>query len=149
MTTGRPNGTFHQGARWATRYRDAPDKSVWPFGFGLAYTTFEYANESARVDGDKVVFSADVKNTGARKGTELVQVYVRDVLAQTVRPRRQLKGFKRVALEPGETKKVEIEVPVASLGYSLNGKYIVEPGDFEAWVAPDSDAGKKLVVTVD
>lgn len=144
MMTGRPNGTFSQGARWATRYRDAPDKSVWPFGFGLAYTTFAYANESARVEGDKVVFTAEVKNTGARKGTELVQVYVRDILAQTVRPRRQLKGFKRVAIEPGETKKVEIEVPVASLGYTLNGKYIVEPGDFEAWIAPNSDAGRKI-----
>ncbi len=143
-TTGRPNGTYEQGPRWSTRYRDAPDKSVWPFGFGLAYTTFEYANESARVDGDKVVFSADVKNTGARKGTELVQVYVRDVLAETVRPRRQLKGFKRVALEPGETQKVEVEVPVASLGYTLNGKYRVEPGAFEAWIAPHSDVGRKI-----
>ena len=148
MTTGRPNGTFPQGARWATRYRDAPDKSVWPFGFGLGYTTFEYANESVRVDGDKVVFAADVKKTGALKGTELVQVYVRDVLAQTVRPRRQLKGFKRVALEPGETKKVEIAVPAASLGYTMNGKYIVEPGEFEAWVAPNSDAGRKIAFTL-
>ena len=143
-TTGRPNGTYAQGPRWSTRYRDAPFDSVWPFGFGLAYTTFEYANESARVEGDKVVFSAEVKNTGARKGTELVQVYVRDVLARTVRPRRQLKGFKRVALEPGEAKKVEVAVPVASLGYTLNGKYVVEAGKFLAWIAPDSDSGRQV-----
>lgn len=142
--TGRPHGTFRQGPRWSTRYRDIPANSVWPFGFGLAYTTFEYANESARVAGDKVVFTADIKNTGSRKGTELVQVYVHDVIAQIVRPRRELKGFTRVALEPGETKKVEIEVPVASLGYTLNGRYIVEPGEFEAWIAPDSDSGQKL-----
>ena len=143
-TTGRPNGTYEQGPRWSTRYRDAPDKSVWPFGFGLAYTTFEYANESARVEGGKVVFTADVKNAGERQGTELVQVYVRDVLAQTVRPRRQLKGFRRVALEPGETKRVTVEVPVASLGYTLNGKYVVEPGKFLAWIAPDSDSGREI-----
>ncbi len=141
-TTGRPNGTYSQGARWSTRYRDVPFKSVWPFGFGLAYTTFAYSGESAKMEGDKVVFAADVKNTGARKGSELVQVYVRDVLAETVRPRRQLKGFKRVELAPGETKHVEIEVPVSSLGYTVNGKYRVEPGAFEAWIAPDSDSGR-------
>lgn len=62
--------------------------------------------------------------------------------------RCELKGFKRVALEPGETKKVEIEVPVASLGYTLHGKYVVEPGEFEAWIAPNSDAGKKLTIAV-
>ena len=143
-TTGRPNGSSSLGPRWFTRYRDVPFRSVWPFGFGLAYTTFEYSGETAKVDGDSVFFAADVKNTGARKGSELVQVYVRDVLAETVRPRRQLKCFKRVELAPGETKRVEIVVPVSSLGYTVNGKYRVEPGAFEAWIAPDSDSGRML-----
>lgn len=146
-TTGRPHIPGH---RWKTRYIDAPDTSVWPFGFGLTYTTFEMKNEQCgvkNVDGrDALVASVDVKNTGTRKGSELVQVYVRDVLAESVRPRRLLKGFERVELEPGETKRVEVEIPVSSLGYSVNGKYRVEPGKFEVWIAPHSDAGKKLTL---
>ena len=140
-TTGRPH---IPGERFKTRYIDVPDKSLWPFGFGLAYTTFEYSGETATVSGDNVVFAANVTNTGSRKGSELVQLYVRDVLAKTVRPRRQLKGFKRVELAPGETKRVEIAVPVSSLGYTVNRTYRVDPGAFEAWIAPDSDSGRTL-----
>lgn len=147
-TTGRPPAEDankpDKVPRYRTHYMDAPVKSVYPFGLGLAYTTFEYSGENAKVSGDKVVFSADVKNTGFRRGSEVVQVYVRDVLADTARPRRELKGFKRMWLEPGATKHVEIEVPVASLGYWVNGRYRVEPGDFDAWIAPHSDAGRKL-----
>ena len=147
-TTGRPSGTRLHGPRWTSRYRDVPETSVWPFGFGLAYTTFEYSGESARAGSGEVVFTANVKNTGGRKGSELVQVYVRDIMAGTVRPRRLLKGFERVELDPGETKRVEIKIPVSALGYTVNGKYRVEPGAFEAWIAPHSDAGRKLTFSL-
>jgi len=144
-TTGRPHVP---GERWTTRYNDVPFKSVYPFGHGLAYTTFRYANEAVAVEGATVVFSVDVTNAGKRKGSELVQVYTHDVLAQTVRPRRELKGYARVELKPGETRRVEIRVPVATLGYTVDKIYRVEPGDFEAWIAPDSDSGKRLTFTL-
>ncbi len=145
-TTGRPHVP---GERWTTRYNDVPFKSVYPFGHGLAYTTFRYANEAVAVEGAMVVFSVDVTNAGKRKGSELVQVYTHDVVAQTVRPRRELKGFRRVELAPGETRRVEIRVPAATLGYTVDKVYRVEPGRFEAWIAPDSDSGKTLTFRLD
>ncbi len=140
----RYDAKFPNGRPYSSRYVDVPATALYPFGFGLAYTTFAYSNESATVDGDKVVFTLDVKNTGSRHGTEVVQVYVHDEVAKTVRPRRELKGFQRVALAPGETKKVEIAVPIDSLGYWMNGKYTLEPGFWTAWIAPDSDSGKPI-----
>lgn len=134
-----PNGKIY-----TSRYVDVQATALYPFGYGLAYTTFSYANESSKVDGGDVVFFADITNTGKRKGTELVQVYVQDEVAKTVRPRRELKGFKRVELAPGETKRVEIRVPIQSLGYWVNGKYIVEPGWWTAWIARDSNSGKAV-----
>ena len=139
--TGRP---YHPDNMWTSRYIDCPDASVWPFGYGLSYTTFAYANEKVVREGDAFVFTADITNTGARPGSEVVQVYVRDLVSRRVRPRRELKGFQRVEIAPGETKAVRIVVPVASLGYHVDGRYLVEPGDFEAWIAPDSDRGKTL-----
>ena len=146
-TTGRPaaitaNHPF--GHRYTSCYNDAPFVALYPFGYGLMYTTVAYSGETAVVEGDSVAFSADVTNTGAREANELVQVYVRDEVARIARPRRELKGFKRVALRPGETKRVEIKVPVASLGYTVDGRYSVEPGGFSAWIAPDSDSGRNL-----
>ena len=85
-----------------------------------------------------------IMNVGKRKGSELVQLYVRDEVAKIARPRRELKGFKRVELGSGETKRVEIKVPVESLGYFVNGRYVVEPGRITVWLAPDSDSGKDI-----
>ena len=143
LPTGRP---WKKGNYWSTKYIDAPSpgESLFPFGFGLAYTTFAYADEKAEVKGDKVVFSAQVTNTGGRSGHELVQVYVRDLLASVSRPRRELKGYRRVTLAPGETRRVEIAVPTSELGFWHNGKYRLEPGEFAAWIAGDSDSGREL-----
>ena len=143
LPTGRP---WTKGGYWSTKYIDAPSpgESLFPFGFGLAYTTFAYAKEKVEVRGDVVVFSADVTNTGKRLGHELVQVYVRDFVASVSRPRRELKGFRRVTLRPGETASVAVEVPVSELGFWHKGKYCLEPGEFAAWVAGDSDSGREL-----
>ena len=143
LPTGRP---WQPNTLWVTRYIDAPSpgRSLFPFGFGLTYTAFAYSDERAEVAGDKVVFTATLSNTGARAGSELVQVYVRDLVATVSRPRRELKGFARVALKPGESKSVRIEVPVADLGFWHNGRYLVEKGDFAAWIAPDSDSGREI-----
>ena len=151
-TTGRPaivdkNNPF--GQRFTSCYNDVFHGALYPFGYGLTYTTFEYSNESVKVEGGDVVFGADVTNTGSRPGSELVQVYTRDEVAKIARPRRELKAFRRVELAPGETKHVEMRVSASSLGYSFNGKYAVEPGWFTAWIAPDSDGGRTLRFELD
>ena len=146
-TTGRPAVVDEEnpfGKRFTSCYNDVEPSALYPFGFGLGYTTFEYSGETAVVCGDEVVFSADVTNTGSRDGTELVQLYVRDEVAQIARPRRELKAFKRVELKRGETKRVELRVSVANLGYWTKGAYVVEPGAFTAWIASDSESGRPI-----
>jgi beta-glucosidase len=146
-TTGRPavvdkGNPF--GKRFTSCYNDIEPSALYPFGFGLTYTTFAYSGETANVCGDEVVFSADVTNTGKRDGSELVQLYVRDNVAKIARPRRELKSFKRVELSRGETKHVEFRVPVANFGYWTKGSHVVEPGGFTAWIASDSDSGRPI-----
>ena len=125
-------------------FNDASLKAVYPFGYGLTYSTVDYSNEKVRMEGDEAVFSVDVSNAGSRAANELVQVYVRANKASIVRPRRELKGFRRVALAPSETAHVEIKVPVSSLGFYLDGGRFELPESFTAWVAPDSDSGRPL-----
>ena len=140
-TDGGDNGSDRD---WLTRYIDAPEKSLFPFGYGLAYTTFAYANEKAEAKDGTFVFTADITNTGRRVGTETVQLYIRDTVARISRPRRELKRFAKVALAPGETKTVRFELKPEDLGY-FNGKdWTVEKGRFFAWIASDSDSGKPL-----
>ena len=129
---------------WLTRYIDCSEKSLFPFGFGLAYTTFAYANEKVTVADGKFIFTADITNTGRRIGTETVQLYLRDTVAQISRPRRELKRFEKVTLKPGETKRVEFVLTPHDLGYYNFIFWEVEKGRFIAWIAPDSDSGKPL-----
>jgi len=116
---------------------------LYPFGFGLSYTTFEISNvrlskKRIRRDGKTSVL-ADVTNTGKREGTEVVQMYIRDVVSSVTRPVKELKGFRKVTLKPGETKTVEIEITPELLAfYDINMKYVVEPGDFEIMVGNSS-----------
>ncbi len=147
LETGRP---WQPGDRWTTRYVDAPSpgKSLFPFGFGLSYTSFSYANEKVEVRDGKVVFSAEVTNVGGRAGEELVQAYARDLVAPTSRPRRELKGFRRVKLAPGETRTVEIEAPVEAFGFWCGGARLAGEGEFHAWIGPDSDSGRRLSFTL-
>jgi beta-glucosidase len=116
---------------------------LYPFGFGLSYTKFEIGNvriakSRIRPDGTTRV-SADVKNTGEREGTETVQMYIRDMVSSVTRPVRELKGFRKVRLQPGESTTVTFEVGPESLAfYDVNMKYVVEPGDFEVMVGNSS-----------
>ena len=146
-TTGRP-ATFSAqqpfGQQYRSCYNDAPLKAVYPFGYGLTYSTVVYSNENVRVEGDEAVFSVDISNTGVRAASELVQVYVRADKASIARPRRELKGFRRVTLAPGETAHVEVRLSVASLGFYLDGGKFELPQSFTAWIAPDSDSGRAL-----
>jgi beta-glucosidase len=119
----------------------ADSTPVRPFGHGLSYTAFartELAvDESAPTDGSFTA-TVRVRNTGERAGTDLVQLYARDVFASVTRPVAQLLGYARVALEPGEEAEVRFEVPAARLAFTgREGVRIVEPGRVELWVGPD------------
>jgi beta-xylosidase len=117
--------------------------AVFPFGHGLSYTTFRYADfqvkkDTVPIDGE-IEVSCTVENTGARAGDEVVQLYVRDVLASLVRPVKELKGFTRLTLKAGEKKRVTFTVPVDVLCFAASASTrIVEPGDFELMIGKSS-----------
>ena len=130
-------------------------KPLFPFGFGLSYTKFELNNvrlakKKIKRDGATKVF-VDVKNTGKRAGTEVVQLYIRDLVSSVTRPVKELKGFARMELQPGEIKTLALEITSESLAfYDMNMKYVVEPGEFEIMVGNSSrDAElQKTILTV-
>jgi len=140
--TGRPSAPD----RWHTGYLDQSSTPLFPFGYGLSYTTFKYSNlkvDSPTIAPDGTLgVSAEVENSGSRQGTEVVQLYIRDRVAPTSRPVRELKGFQRVALAPGERKQVEFRVNANDLGsYDPQMHWIVPSGTYDVWVAPDSASG--------
>lgn len=127
-------------------YLDTGYGPLFPFGYGLSYTTFEYdnvlLNKTSFGTDDTIVVEFDLTNTGSRPGVEVAQLYARDLVGSVVRPVKELKRFMRVALQPGETKHLRFELPVAELAFwNRDMKYAVEPGDFRLWVAGDSDSG--------
>ena len=130
-------------------YLDYGALPLFPFGFGLSYTTFAYSglaldSEVYPKDGT-VTVSFMLANTGDREGTEVVQVYVRDVVGSVTRPVKELKHFERVSLKAGEQRRLEVRIPVADLAfYGLDGEKKVEPGDFQLWVAGDSASGEAV-----
>jgi len=124
-------------------YLFVKNSPLYPFGWGLSYTTFKFSNlrlASATIAPEgETSASVDVTNTGAREGDEVVQLYVRDEVSQVTRPVMELKGFKRVHLKPGETKTVEFKLTPAELGYyNLEMTWVVEPGTFQIMVGPNS-----------
>ena len=130
-------------------YLDSGYGPLFPFGYGLSYTTFEYKNISidkqAYDKSDSIHISFDLTNTGKYEATEVVQIYVRDLVGSVVRPVKELKGFMRVSLKPGETKHCEHEIAVSDLAYwNYDMEYVVEAGRFELWVAGDSASGEAL-----
>ena len=128
---------------------------LYPFGFGLSYTTFTLGNlrlEKAKIkQGGATRIFVDVTNTGKRSGAEVVQMYIRDLVSSVTRPIKELKGFQKVWLAPGETKTVALEIAAESLAfYDLNMKYVVEPGEFEIMIgnsSRDQDL-QKVILTV-
>lgn len=127
-------------------FLDAGTSPLFPFGYGLSYTTFSYADlqlKNAQLTAaDTLTVSAAITNTGKYEGTEVVQLYVQDKVGSVTRPVKELKGFQRVTLQAGETKRVSFSLPVKELAFwNLNMDYVVEPGDFTVWVAPHSQEG--------
>ncbi|HZR65008.1 MAG TPA: beta-glucosidase BglX [Terriglobales bacterium] len=139
--TGRPSSPD----RWHTGYLDMSKEPLYPFGYGLTYTSFKYSGvkvDSPVTKDGKLHVTAEIENTGKREGTEVVQLYVHDRVAPTSRPVRELKGFERVTLAPGERKTVEFTVNANDLGsYDPEMKWIVPSGTYDVWVAPDSASG--------
>ena len=130
-------------------YLDYGAYPLFPFGYGLSYTTFAYSgialDREAYGTEDTVLVSFTLANTGARAGTEVVQIYVRDLVGSITRPVKELKHFERVALEPGESRTLTVGIPVSDLAFvGLDGVKKVEPGEFQLWVAGDSASGKPV-----
>ncbi|MGH9966827.1 MAG: beta-glucosidase BglX [Pyrinomonadaceae bacterium] len=140
MNTGRPPDAQN---KYTSKYLDVPWTPLFPFGYGLSYTRFELKNlqlsaERIRPDGTLAV-SVEVENTGTRTGDEVVQLYIRDVAASVTRPVKELRGFQRVTLKPGEKKKVEFTLGPEHLGFhNRKMRFVVEPGEFQVMVGPNS-----------
>ena len=140
--TGRPLiGPWFE--KFRSNYIDVPNTPLYPFGYGLSYTDFEYSDVKLSADklneAGKIIASVDVTNTGAVEGKEVVQLYIRDVVGSTTRPVKELKGFQKVNIKPGKTERVEFEITPEMLKfYNYDLEFVVEPGDFEVFVGTNS-----------
>ncbi|MEO5787573.1 MAG: beta-glucosidase BglX [Gelidibacter sp.] len=147
--TGRPlnnkEGTFE---KFRSNYLDVRNEPLFPFGYGLSYTTFDYSNlklsnNQMAMDGT-IEVSVSVTNSGNYDGKEVIQLYLRDVVGSVTRPVRELKGFQKVEIKKGETKIVTFKLTVEDLKfYNYNLDFVAEPGDFEVFVGTNSDATLK------
>ena len=147
--TGRPYlGLSDPEQKYKSQYTDVSNAPLYPFGYGLSYTTFEYSNLKISSDkinfGEKLKVSVDVKNTGNHDGQEVVQLYVRDMVGSVSRPVKELKGFAKIALKKGESKTVSFEISSEDLKfYNIEMKNVAEAGSFEVFVGGNSDTDRK------
>ena len=169
--TSRPmpedaNGHIDDGfIKYLSCYSDVKNSPLYPFGYGLSYTTFDYsgvtlsANE-AKV-GEPVTASVRVTNTGSMAADEVVQLYIRDMVAMPVRPVKELRGFERIHLEPGESREVAFTIDNEVLGYykidvsknmdeqkMTEGNWEVDPGQFRIMIGPNSEDLKIALLTL-
>lgn len=140
--TGRPQGV-NEDQFYKARYRETRTEALYPFGHGLTYSKFEYSSVSLSAKtlkkGGKIIASATIKNTGNRKATEVVQLYIRDRVASITRPIRELKGFERVTLDAGESRIVKFEITTPMLAFvQKNLKWGTEIGEFEVHIAANA-----------
>lgn len=154
LNTGRPRSdgpaVFE---KYRSNYLDSPVTPLFPFGYGLSYTTFAYGpmklSSAAMAPDGSVVVSVPVANTGSRAAAEVVQLYVRDLVASMSRPVKELKHFERVELQPGETKTVSFTITPADLSfYNSNLEFVLEPGEFDIMVGPSSAEVQTARLTV-
>ena len=141
--TGRPladNGWF---VKFRSNYLDVDNDPLYPFGYGLSYTSFSYSPVTLSADrmdqNDSIKASVTVTNTGSVAGKEVIQMYIRDLVGSSTRPVRELKGFEKILLQPGESRTVEFTVDVEMLKfYDADMQYVAEPGTFRVFIGPDS-----------
>lgn len=153
LNTGRPFRGDYRGSRLASKYLDIPNEPLYPFGYGLTYTTFSYSDLSlsntSLVAGEEITVSVNLTNTGHRTGTETVQMYLRDLSASVARPVRELKGFQKITLSPDEQAVVSFHITEEMLRfYNINMDYCSEPGIFEVFIGSDSLAVNKTEFTL-
>jgi beta-glucosidase len=127
---------------------------LYPFGYGLSYTSFSYSapqlSKNTMKSGEQVILRTTITNTGNRVGDEIVQLYIRDKVSKFTRPVKELKDFTRITLAPGASATISFTITDKTLQY-LNEKFepIVEPGEFELMIGPDSERLQKVLLTVE
>jgi beta-glucosidase len=136
LSTGRPVGEGRRDyAKFASNYLDVRNDPLYPFGFGLSYTTFDYSDVT--LDGRTA--KVTVTNTGDYDADEVVQLYIHDVVASIARPVKELKGFERIHLKKGESREVSFQITDDMLMfYDSSLRRVLEPGEFEIMIGPDS-----------
>ncbi len=149
--TGRPNPPGEPPQAYKTHFRGILNRSLYPFGHGLTYSTVRYGAADAGPGklgwNGKLTVSATVANTGKRAAEEVVQLYIHDRTASITRPVRELKGFQKVALEPGERKTISFTLTRSDLMFvGPEGQWTAEPGLFDVWIAPSAEAGEPVSV---
>ena len=137
LNTGRPNPKWF--SKFTSNYLDVPNDALFPFGYGLSYTTFQYSplslSSNMMTTGGNIKASVTVTNTGSVEGTEVVQLYIRDMVGSIARPVQELMGFERISLKPGESRNVTFNIDAELLKfYNSDLKYVCEPGEFEVMV---------------
>ncbi|MBN2665408.1 MAG: glycoside hydrolase family 3 C-terminal domain-containing protein, partial [Bacteroidales bacterium] len=141
--TGRPHGDDELYSRFRSNYLDVLNSPLYPFGYGLSYTSFDYgdiklSSTEIAMNG-KVTASVTVTNSGPRDGKEIVQLYIRDVYSTSTRPVKELKTFQKIMLKAGESREVTFELTTEDLKYYNHDlSYVCEPGDFEIMIGPNS-----------
>jgi beta-glucosidase len=143
-TTGRPQGD--EGPAFKARYRDVSNEALYPFGHGLTYSQFRYeppklSTETLAWDGSLTI-TASITNIGEREAEEVVQLYIRDRVASLTRPVRELKGFRKIRLQPGASSDVTFTLTRQDLAfYNAQMQFTAEPGEFDVWIAPSAISG--------
>jgi beta-glucosidase len=142
LNTGRPASS----RRYTSKYIDVPVTPQFPFGYGLSYTRFRLRDlrlDARRIPPDgRLMVAVDVENVGDRDGDEVVQLYLRDVAASVARPVKELRGFERVTLRPGESRTVRFVITPHDLKfYDREMRFVLEPGTFRAFVGTSSEGG--------
>ena len=154
LNTGRPveEGT-KKFVKFQSNYLDVRNEPLYPFGYGLSYTTFEYSDitlsSNQMKENETITASVTVKNTGNCAADEVVQLYIRDVVGTISRPVKELKGFKRIHLNAGESQTISFTItPDLLRFYDYQLDYVIEPGDFDIMIGPNSRDVKKKTITV-
>ncbi len=146
--TGRPINPADPGQKYVSRYLSTPNTPLYPFGYGLSYTNFTYSpvtlSKTIMRPGEPLIASVSITNSGTRDGEEVVQLYVRDIVGSVTRPVKELKGFQKISLKKGETRKVTFTINDADLAFTRGDmSWGSEPGQFKLWIGPSSAEGSE------